>query len=184
MHPPMKNAPPDERNPGKPPTRSHSYQKEHLFIPKTRQNPFNGTVNNPHQTQQTSHGKNPAERLSPSSRMKKRLSYATIHSRQTLIPCQPHEWWGRPDSNRGSRGPKPRIVPSLTTTPARTRTQPAHIKLTNRTSPGSASAQPAPADPPPPVSSASHPHRCSRGSSCCPRPSSPPSPPDDRHQPT
>jgi len=29
-----------------------------------------------------------------------------------------NKWWGRPDSNRGSRGPKPRIVPSLTTVPA------------------------------------------------------------------
>ena len=36
MRPPMKNAPPDERNPGKPPTRPRSYQKEHPFIPKTR----------------------------------------------------------------------------------------------------------------------------------------------------
>ncbi len=102
----------------------------------------------------------------------------------TLIPRQRHRWWGRPDSNRGSRGPKPRIVPSLTTTPARKRTQPAHIKLTNRTSPGYASAQPEPADPHPPISPASHPHRCSRGSSCRTHPSSPPSHPDDHPPPT
>ena len=34
--------------------------------------------------------------------------------RQSLIE---KDWWGRQDSNLGSHGPKPRIVPSLTTTP-------------------------------------------------------------------
>ena len=71
MRPTMKNAPPDERNPGKPPTRPRSYQKEHLFIPKTRPKPLNGTVNTSQPPQQTSHGKNPVERLSPASHTRK-----------------------------------------------------------------------------------------------------------------
>ena len=35
IHPPVKTTPSDKRNPKTPPTRSYSYQKEHLFIPKT-----------------------------------------------------------------------------------------------------------------------------------------------------
>ncbi len=58
-----------------------------------------------------SHGytKKPETLMTPTDARKNKHNYHSNHQK-TATSGNNHKWWGRPDSNRGPRGPKPRIL--------------------------------------------------------------------------